>query len=169
MIKSLRETGSKGNIPHRHDPETGPQGNPGPRQVSASYRTASRRRNTGRRCDTGPCRVAGRRGGTSWPRATGRRGGTSRPGAGRRRNSSSGRPHGGVRRRPVSCNGSHGDSSLLTPRSAGILGASLVIAACTGVLTYLAMWRLATGLPTALLAAGAAFAGAIRLLDTIIA
>jgi serine/threonine kinase PknH len=130
MIKSLRETGSKGNIPHRHDPETGPpessgplQG-PGPQQGSGPPYSSGPQQGSGPQQDPGP------------------------------------------RQDPAS----HG--ALLTPRSAGIFGASVVIAACAGVLTYLAMGRLATsttGLPTALLAAGAAFAGAIRLLDTIIA
>jgi hypothetical protein len=62
-----------------------------------------------------------------------------------------------------------GDPGLLTPRSAGILGASVAVAACAGGLTYLSLGHPSAGLPAALLAAGAAFAGAIRLLDAIIA
>jgi len=58
---------------------------------------------------------------------------------------------------------------LLTGRSAGIIGASFVIAVCAGALTYLAVSKPGTGLAGAILAGGAAFAGALRLLDSIIA
>jgi hypothetical protein len=60
------------------------------------------------------------------------------------------------------------DDSLLSPRSAGILGASLAIALCTAGLAYLALGALPAALPSALLAGGAAFAGAVRLLIRII-
>jgi hypothetical protein len=98
MIKRLRESSSKGNLPNRHDPQTGHD--PGQYAQDRSQ---------------------------------------------------------------------YGDQGLLTPRSAGILGAGIAIAACAGGLTYLSLGHLSAGLPTALLAAGAAFAGAIRLLDAIIA
>jgi hypothetical protein len=62
-----------------------------------------------------------------------------------------------------------GAKGLLSARSAAILGASFLIAVVAGVLTYLALGRSATGLAGAILAAGTAFAGAIRLLITIIA
>jgi len=58
----------------------------------------------------------------------------------------------------------HGGGALLSARSAGILGASLIIAACAGGLACLAMGGPPAGLPGALLAGGAAFAGAVRLL-----
>jgi hypothetical protein len=57
---------------------------------------------------------------------------------------------------------------LLTPRAAGILGASFVIALCAGVLTYLAIGNMPARAAGAVIAAGAAFAGTVRLLDSII-
>jgi hypothetical protein len=105
MIKRLRESSSKGNLPNRHDPQTGHD--PGLYAHDPGHYAHDP--------------------------------------------------------------GEYGDRGLLTPRSAGILGASAAIAACTGSLTYLSLGHLSAGLPTALLAAGAAFAGAIRLLNGIIA
>ncbi|HEX6524119.1 MAG TPA: hypothetical protein VF070_29585 [Streptosporangiaceae bacterium] len=61
-----------------------------------------------------------------------------------------------------------GDNGLLSARSAGILGASFAIAVCASGLACLAMGGLPAGLPGALLAGGAAFAGAVRLLIRII-
>lgn len=61
-----------------------------------------------------------------------------------------------------------GGDGLLSPRSAGILGASFVIAICASGLACLAMGGPPAGLPGALLAGGAAFAGAVRLLIRII-
>ena len=61
------------------------------------------------------------------------------------------------------------DSRLLTSRSAGILGASFLIGVAAAALAYLAVGKSAAGLAGAVLAGGAAFAGAIRLLDSIIA
>jgi hypothetical protein len=61
------------------------------------------------------------------------------------------------------------DGRLLTVRSAGIIGASFMIAICAGVLTYLAVGKPGPGLAGAVLAGGAAFAGAIQLLNSIIA
>jgi hypothetical protein len=58
---------------------------------------------------------------------------------------------------------------LLSARSAAILGSSFLIAVIAGVLTYLALGRSAAGLAGAILATGTAFAGAVRLLITIIA
>jgi hypothetical protein len=65
--------------------------------------------------------------------------------------------------------GSGRDGWLLTTRSAGILGASFLIALAAAALTYFAVGRAAAGLAGAALAGGAAFAGAIRLLNAIIA
>jgi hypothetical protein len=70
---------------------------------------------------------------------------------------------------PQTRNRGSGDSWLLTPRSAGILGASVIIAMVAGLLTYLAVGAGTAGLAWAVLTAGAAFAGAIRLLNSIIA
>jgi hypothetical protein len=61
------------------------------------------------------------------------------------------------------------DSGLLSARSAAILGASLLIAVIAGGLAYLTVGRFPADLAGAVLAAGAAFAGAIRLLMAIIA
>lgn len=58
---------------------------------------------------------------------------------------------------------------LLPGRWAGILGASFLVAVCAGVLTYLAVSKPGADLAGAVLAGGAAFAGAVRLLDSIIA
>lgn len=58
---------------------------------------------------------------------------------------------------------------LLSGRAAAILGTSFLIAVIAGVLTYLALGHSAAGLPSGILAAGAAFAGAIQLLNSIIA
>lgn len=69
----------------------------------------------------------------------------------------------------TSGSGTDADGRLLTVRSAGILGASFVIAVCAGVLTYLAVGKPGAGLAGAALAGGAAFAGAIQLLNSIIA
>jgi len=55
------------------------------------------------------------------------------------------------------------NSKLLSGRAAAIIGASFVIAVCAGTLTYLT-----AGKSSASLAGAAAFAGAIRLLDSII-
>ena len=60
-------------------------------------------------------------------------------------------------------------SGLLSPRSAAILGASLLIALITGILAYLTLGRSPADLAGAILAAGTAFAGAVRLLMAIIA
>jgi hypothetical protein len=62
-----------------------------------------------------------------------------------------------------------GGAGLLSPRSAGILGASIVIAACAGCLAYLAAGDPRAGLPSAFLVAGATFGGAVKLLIRIIA
>ena len=58
---------------------------------------------------------------------------------------------------------------LLSPRSAVILGASFLIAVIAGVLAYLTLGRFPADLAGAALAAGTAFAGAVRLLMAIIA
>lgn len=65
--------------------------------------------------------------------------------------------------------GGQDSRSLLPARSAAILGTSFLVALIAGVLTYLALGRSAAGVAGALLAAGTAFAGTIRLLITIIA
>jgi hypothetical protein len=65
--------------------------------------------------------------------------------------------------------GPDADGRLLTVRSAAILLASFVIAVCAGVLTYLAVGKPGTGLAGAVLTGGTAFAGAIQLLNSIIA
>jgi hypothetical protein len=62
-----------------------------------------------------------------------------------------------------------GGRGLLSARSAAILGASFLIAIIAGALTYLALGRSDSSLAGAILAAGTAFAGAIRLLIAIIA
>lgn len=61
------------------------------------------------------------------------------------------------------------DPCLLTLRSAAILGASVLIAVIAGGLTYLGTRGVIAGLAWAALGGGAAFAGAIRLLNSIIA
>jgi hypothetical protein len=58
---------------------------------------------------------------------------------------------------------------LLSARSAGILGAALLVALIAGVLTDLALGRTGSALAGAILAAGTTFAGTIRLLMTIVA
>ncbi len=58
---------------------------------------------------------------------------------------------------------------LLSARSAVILGASFIIAVIAGVLAYLTLGRSPADLAGAALAAGTAFAGAVRLLMAIIA
>ncbi len=60
-------------------------------------------------------------------------------------------------------------SGLVSARSAVILGASFLIALIAGVLAYLTLGRFPADLAGAVLAAGAAFAGAVRLLMAIIA
>ncbi len=65
--------------------------------------------------------------------------------------------------------GGQGPRGLLSARSAAIIGTSFLVALIAGVLTYLALGRSAAGVAGALLAAGTAFAGTIRLLLTIIA
>jgi hypothetical protein len=62
----------------------------------------------------------------------------------------------------------HG-GGLLSARSAAILGASCIIAAIAGVLAYLTLGKSPADLAGAALAAGTAFAGAVRLLMAIIA
>lgn len=62
-----------------------------------------------------------------------------------------------------------GSRGLLSARSAAILGASLLIAVVAGFLAYLTLGRFPADLAGAILAGGAAFAGAIRLLMAIIA
>jgi hypothetical protein len=62
---------------------------------------------------------------------------------------------------------------ILTGRSAGILGASLLIALCTAGLTYVAVGGLTSGevaasVASAAIAAVTAFAAAVRFLDTIV-
>jgi hypothetical protein len=57
----------------------------------------------------------------------------------------------------------------LSARSAAILGASFLIGVIAGALTYLTLGRFPADLGGAVLAGGAAFAGAIRLLMTIVA
>jgi hypothetical protein len=59
-------------------------------------------------------------------------------------------------------------SGLLSARSAAILGASFLIAVIAGVLAYLTLGRSPADLAGAGLAAGTAFAGAVRLLMAII-
>jgi hypothetical protein len=61
------------------------------------------------------------------------------------------------------------DGWLLTSRSAGILGASFLLAVVAAALAYLAVGKPSAGLAGAVLAGGAAFAGAVRLLNSIIA
>lgn len=58
---------------------------------------------------------------------------------------------------------------MMTGRTAGILFASFVIAVGAGLLTYLVVGKPGANLAGAALAAGAAFKGAICLLDSIIA
>jgi hypothetical protein len=60
------------------------------------------------------------------------------------------------------------NSKLLSGRAAAIIGASFVIAVCAGTLTYLTAGRSSASLAGAILVGAAAFAGAIRLLDSII-
>jgi hypothetical protein len=61
------------------------------------------------------------------------------------------------------------ERGLLSARSAVILGASFFIAVIAGVLAYLTLGRSPADLAGAALAAGTAFAGAVRLLMAIIA
>jgi hypothetical protein len=65
--------------------------------------------------------------------------------------------------------GSEGNGALLSARSAAILGASFLIAVIAGVLAYLTLGRFPADLAGAILAAGTAFAGAVRLLVAIVA
>lgn len=65
--------------------------------------------------------------------------------------------------------GPNTDGRLLTVRSAVILGASAAIAVCAAALTYLAVAKPGAALAGALLAGGTAFAGAVQLLNSIIA
>ena len=58
---------------------------------------------------------------------------------------------------------------LLSARSAVILGGSCIIAAIAGVLAYLMLGSFPADLAGAALAAGTAFAGAVRLLMVIVA
>jgi hypothetical protein len=60
------------------------------------------------------------------------------------------------------------DSKLLSGRAAAIIGASFVIAVCAGMLTYLSAGKSGASLAGAILVGAVAFAGAIRLLDSII-
>ena len=60
------------------------------------------------------------------------------------------------------------NGKLLSGRAAAIIGASFVIAVCAGTLTYLTAGRSSASLAGAILVGSAAFAGAIRLLDSII-
>lgn len=59
--------------------------------------------------------------------------------------------------------------SLLAVRSAVIFGSSAIIAVIAGVLALLALGHSTAGLAGSALTAGAAFAGAIRLLKDIVA
>lgn len=68
----------------------------------------------------------------------------------------------------TSDSGPGGRSGLLSGRAAAILGSSFVVAVIAGVLTYLALGRSTEGLAGGVLAAGAAFAGTVRLLLVII-
>jgi hypothetical protein len=61
------------------------------------------------------------------------------------------------------------EGALLSARSAAILGASTLIAAIAGALAYLTLGRFPVDLAGAILAAGTAFAGAVRLLMAIVA
>ena len=60
------------------------------------------------------------------------------------------------------------DDGLLSVRSAAILGASFLIAVVAGGLAFLTIGRFPADLAGAALAAGTAFAGAVRLLMAII-
>jgi hypothetical protein len=60
------------------------------------------------------------------------------------------------------------NGKLLSGRAAAIIGASFVIAVCAGTLTYLTAGKSSASLAGAILIGAAAFAGAIRLLDSII-
>lgn len=60
------------------------------------------------------------------------------------------------------------NSKLLSGRAAAIIGASFVIAVCAGTLTYLTAGKSSPSLAGAILVGAAAFAGSIRLLDSII-
>jgi hypothetical protein len=133
MIKRLRESSSKGNLPNRHDPQTG----------------------------RAPSRYAEDPDHDAQDQ--------SRHAQGRSQYAQDQSHYAEDRSHHAQDRSRYGDPGLLTPRSAGILGASVAVAACAGGLTYLSLGHLSAGLPAALLAAGAAFAGAIRLLDAIIA
>jgi hypothetical protein len=63
----------------------------------------------------------------------------------------------------------YGKAGLLPARSAAILGASLLIAVIAGMLADIALGKSAASVPGSILAAGTTFAGAIRLLNSIIA
>jgi hypothetical protein len=72
-------------------------------------------------------------------------------------------------RQPTSeISGRDWDESLLSIRSAAILGASFLIAVVAGGLAFLTIGRFPADLAGAALAAGTAFAGAVRLLMAII-
>ena len=60
-------------------------------------------------------------------------------------------------------------ASLLAVRSAVIFGSSAIIAIIAGVLAFVALGHSTAGMAGAVLTAGAAFAGAIRLLKDIVA
>jgi hypothetical protein len=62
-----------------------------------------------------------------------------------------------------------GKAGLLSARSAAILGASFLIAVIAGMLADIALGKSAASVPSSILAAGTTFAGAIRLLNSIIA
>ncbi|MGH3279817.1 MAG: hypothetical protein ACRDNW_11870 [Trebonia sp.] len=57
---------------------------------------------------------------------------------------------------------------MLSARSAAILGASFLIAVIAGALAYFTLGRFPADIAGGALAAGTAFAGAVRLLMTII-
>jgi hypothetical protein len=78
-------------------------------------------------------------------------------------------PQGNPPRQPTSeISGRDRDDGLLSIRSAAILGASFLIAVVAGGLALLTIGRFPADLAGAVLAAGAAFAGAVRLLMAII-
>lgn len=60
------------------------------------------------------------------------------------------------------------ESALLTPRAAGILGASLIVAVTGGVLAWMALGRAASAWPGAVIVGVTAFAGAVTFFRGII-
>ncbi len=60
------------------------------------------------------------------------------------------------------------ESALLTPRAAGILGASAIVAVCAGVLAWMALGRVASAWPGAVIVGATAFAGAVTFFRGII-